>query len=249
MAGYDLSFQITKPWKDTAKEFLEYSLNIARSLGLEAHYKTLTDGNFYVTFDGQLQQMQLFEEDLSRASDYFVRNKFPKLSARRVEFYGKVLRPFFTANNKGLMGITNFVFTLSKDFKGKPTGRVLSPSIFHLLDKRGLSRRSKKAVITIVDVHYRFLLGEVNEQMLIAVDGAVENILKDKLGITRGRVNFPTLLTMSLNNNLITARHQARLTLLHQHRNPVQHSGKNVNKAKLRSYISLSTDVIQKLLS
>lgn len=245
MAGYDFSFQVNNSWKDVTLEFLNYTLNIARSLGLEAHSRTLSGNEgFYVTLDGPLQQMQVFEEDSSRASDHFVRSKFPKITLRRVKFYDQVLRPYFTANTKGLMRITDMVFRNANDFGGKPSGRVLSPEVYKLLDKRGLSARSKKAIASIIDIHHSFLLGESDESMLITVDGSVENILKDRLGVT-GRLDFPPLVDMALNNGVITSYQKRRLLKLHTHRNPVQHAGKNVNKAKLRSYIALAISLIQ----
>ncbi|MFH1601637.1 MAG: hypothetical protein ABIB61_01635 [Candidatus Shapirobacteria bacterium] len=248
MAGYDYSFKVDKKWKPLAREFLVYSLNIAKSLGLETHFKSLSGNeSFYVNIDGPLQQMQAFEEDSSRASDYFIRSRFPIITLKRVQFYDKVLRPYFTANSEGLMGITDKVFRDAQLFGAQVIGRVLSPKVYRLLNKRGLSQRSKKAIISIIEAHYNFLLGEANEDMLISVDGSIENILKDRLGGVFDRAHFPVVVNNARNSRLITAHQSRRLTVLHRHRNPVQHAGRNVNKAKLRSYIRIAVEIVERL--
>jgi len=224
MAGYDFSLTISNSYNGMLKDWLKKYRRIAKKYNLDISYRikssTKNKIELYVTVDGKLWAMQHLDRTL------------PELIVSYIQFSSfkanKPLFVFYQKNKEGVNGITNMIFSISSDLKGRPSGAVLPNSLSDKIDLRNPRKRDIKAIKSMIDTLDNRLLGRIsNKQTIILIDQAMEEWLKSKLNLPKNnRENFPILLEKVLERGIVNKKEKYRLSRFHKSRNGVQHRGK-----------------------
>jgi len=249
MAGYDFVFFSSDGHRPIVKNWLSKYRTFAKEYNLQISYRIRKIDEkrieTYVTVDGKLGAMQHLHRILpEKIANYL---HLVDTKARNVLF------AFLKADKKGVEGITELIYGVTKqiqpvDLTARPSGQVLPSSLFEKIcfgNSRKIDIKAIQSVITSLD---NWILRRIsNEQAMILSDQGVENWLKVMLKFAKNnRDRYPKIINYALSKGIITKMDAYRLKRFHKTRNGAQHRGKKVSMKTLSSAFCYYTNLFSK---
>jgi hypothetical protein len=242
VAGYDLTYEISRGAAGGTKAWLTFFRRTATSLHLDVSYRLKSSGRSIrvrITIDGPLIMIQHLDRRLGNEVFSFLKGRGFN---RRI--LDGVLSPFLREHKKGALRAAQAIQESTALLQSRgATVRTRPLTVSAAFHKRSWLRRPRsredRAVAAISQAIDGWLRGVLSrERVAILADQTMEEWLKAICIVPeKSRMGFVDVLKTALGNDLVTQMEAYRLRTYHRIRNRVQHRGGRLSEGTLMNML------------